>query len=211
MQVRPAPAQADEEAGPDQLHSRAPPNQMRRQRRGLGQRGLERRARRPHAEQDEPRVLRGLRLQLADGEGLRLGAAAPVDEPRVVPGPVPAEVRKTIDGALGPNARVTSEREGGKLIYEGARETKLEVEVSEQGQLLQTEVAIPVAALPDAVTKAFASKGTISEAEVVLRGSGVAFEIEVGNTEYVVDAAGNVLSSEAGEDGDGEGPDEDRD
>jgi hypothetical protein len=126
-------------------------------------------------------------------------------------GPVPAEVRKTIEGALGPNARVTSEREGGKLIYEGARETKLEVEVSEQGQLLQTEVAIPTAALPDAVVKAFAGKAAIGEAEVVLRGAGVAFEIEVGGTEYVVDAAGNVLSSEAGEDSDGEGADEDRD
>ncbi|HUS31690.1 MAG TPA: hypothetical protein VMZ53_24480, partial [Kofleriaceae bacterium] len=109
------------------------------------------------------------------------------------------------------NARVTSESEGGTLIYEGARETKLEVEVSAQGQLMQTEVAVPVAALPDAVTKAFAGKGAIKEAEVVLRASGVAFEIEVGGTEYVVDAQGNVLSTEAGEDGDGEGADEDRD
>jgi hypothetical protein len=126
-------------------------------------------------------------------------------------GPVPADVRKAIEAALGPNARVTSEREDGKLIYEGARQTKIEVEVSEQGQVLQTEVAIPVASLPDAVTKALASKGTISEAEVVLRGAGVAFEVEVGNTELTVDAAGNVLSTEQDEDNDAEGADEDRD
>jgi hypothetical protein len=127
------------------------------------------------------------------------------------PGPVPPEVRKTIEGALGPDARVSSEREGGKLIYEGARKTKIEVEVSEQGQLQKTEVAIPVASLPDAVTKALASKGTISEAEVVLTGAGVAFEVEVGNTELTVDAAGNVLSTERGEDDDDENEDEDRD
>jgi hypothetical protein len=126
-------------------------------------------------------------------------------------GPVPAEVRKTIEATLGPNARIASEREGGVLIYAGARDTKIEVEVSEQGQLMQTEVAIPVAALPEAVTKALASKGTIREAEVLLRSSGVAFEVEVGNTELVVDAAGNILSSEASEDDDGDGRDEDRD
>lgn len=125
-------------------------------------------------------------------------------------GPVPPEVRKTIEGALGADARIDSEREGGKLVYEGARKTKIEVEVSEQGQLLQTEVAIPVGSLPDAVTKALASKGKVSEAEVVLTPSGVAFEVEIGDTELTVDAAGNVLSTEH-EEGDENGEDEDRD
>jgi hypothetical protein len=123
-------------------------------------------------------------------------------------GPVPAEVRKTVEALLGPNARIASEREDGATVYEAASQTKVELELSAAGAVQQTEVAIPVAALPSAVTAALAGKGTIAEAEVVVRPSGVAFEVEVGETEYVVDAAGTILQQEREQD---EGKDEDED
>jgi len=107
--------------------------------------------------------------------------------------PVPAEVRKTIDAVLGPTASVASEQDGGVTIYEAAVQTKLGIELSASGQLQRAEVALPVAALPTAVTAALASKGTISEAEVVVSPSGVAFEVEIGNQEILIDAAGKIL------------------
>ncbi|HSD89012.1 MAG TPA: hypothetical protein VLB44_15900 [Kofleriaceae bacterium] len=120
-------------------------------------------------------------------------------------GPVPPEVRKTVEATLGPTAQVTSEHENGVEIYEAARDTKLEVELSAAGQLQRTEVAVPVATLPTAIATAMSGKGAITEAEVVLLPTGVAFEIEIGDTEYVVDASGQILSSER------ETPDDDKD
>jgi hypothetical protein len=108
-------------------------------------------------------------------------------------GPVPASVRKTVDATLGANARITSEREGGVTIYEAAIETKLEVELSDAGALQRTEVALPVATLPAAVVAALAGKGTIREAEVVVMASGVAFEVEIGDDEFLIDASGKIL------------------
>jgi len=116
-------------------------------------------------------------------------------------GPVPAEVRKIVDATLGPNARITSERENGHTIYEAAIQTKLELELSDTGKLQKTEVALPVGTLPTAV--AAAVKGPIKEAEVVILPSGVAFEVEVGNTEYTIDASGKILAQET-EEGDDE-------
>ena len=118
--------------------------------------------------------------------------------------PVPAQVRKTIDAILGPTASVTSEREDGVTTYEAAVQTKLEIEVGGAGELQHTEVALPVAALPTAVTAALASKGTIAEAELVVSPTGVAFEVEIGDDEIVIDAAGKILEQhhEAEEDDD---------
>jgi hypothetical protein len=107
-------------------------------------------------------------------------------------GPVPAAVRNTVEGMLGPSARITSEREGGVTIYEAAVKTKLELELSDAGVVQRTEVALPVAALPAAVTAALAGK-TISEAEVVVMTSGVAFEVEVGDDEFLIDANGKII------------------
>jgi hypothetical protein len=107
-------------------------------------------------------------------------------------GPVPPAVRQTIDTVLGPGARVTSEREGGATIYEAAIQTKLELEVSAAGVLQKTEIALPTGSLPSAVTAALAGKGAITEAEVVVTPTGVAFEVEVGDDEYLVDAAGTI-------------------
>jgi hypothetical protein len=111
-------------------------------------------------------------------------------------GPVPPAVRKTIDDMIGADAKVSSEREDGKLTFEAAKRTKLEVEVDEQGQLLHTELAIPVASLPTAVASAMSAKGKIGEAEAVISPTGVTFEVEIGETEYVVDATGKILSTE---------------
>ena len=108
---------------------------------------------------------------------------------------VPEKVRKAAESIVGPSARIISEKEGGVTIYEAAVQTKLEVELSETGALSKTEIAIPVATLPTAITAAFAGK-QISEAEVVVMPSGVAFAIEVGNHEYLVDAAGNIVAQE---------------
>jgi hypothetical protein len=111
-------------------------------------------------------------------------------------GPVPADVRKAVDAVLGPSAKITSEREDGATVYEAAIQTKLEVAMTDQGNLIETEIALPVASLPSAVTAALAGKGTISEAEVVVRPSGVVFEVEVGDTEYALDASGKILKQE---------------
>ena len=69
----------------DQLDPGPGAYQMRGDRSGLGQTRLERLARagaRP--DQHETRVLRRLRLELAHGQGVGLGAAAPVEQARVV-------------------------------------------------------------------------------------------------------------------------------
>ena len=109
-------------------------------------------------------------------------------------GPLPDAVRKAIDASVGPTASVSRERENGATVYEAAVQTKLEVIVSDQGALLETEIALPVASLPTAVTAALAGRGTISEAEVVVRPNGVVFEVEVADIEYALDATGKILS-----------------
>jgi hypothetical protein len=109
-------------------------------------------------------------------------------------GPVPAGVRATAERILGPSARIASERERGVTIYEAAAQTKLELELTDSGKLLKTELALPVATLPDAVASAV--KGTIQEAEIVVMSTGVAFEVEVGDIEYTIDPSGKILAQE---------------
>ena len=128
-------------------------------------------------------------------------------------GPIPADVRKTVETTLGPKlgptAKISSERENGATIYEAAVKTNLELELSDTGKLLTTEIAVPVASLPSAVIAALAGKGTISEAEVMITATGVTFEVEVGNTEIVVDASGKIIQQvqESDEPGDDEDDD----
>lgn len=125
-------------------------------------------------------------------------------------GPVPAGVRKTVEEALGSNARIRSEREAGVIIYEAASQTKVELELSETGALHTTELALPIASLPTAVVAALDGKGKIDGAEVVITATGVAFEIEIGETEYMIDAAGKILEQHAdAEHENGEEDDED--
>ncbi|HEY5945793.1 MAG TPA: hypothetical protein VIV40_09890 [Kofleriaceae bacterium] len=130
------------------------------------------------------------------GSAQRTGGGGGGGQTSVSAGPIPGDVRKAVDAIVGAGARITSEREGGVTIYEAAIETKLEIELSSTGVLQQTEVALPVATLPTAVAAALAGKGKISEAEVVVRPTGVAFEVEIGDTEYVVDATGKILDQQ---------------
>src|SRR5229473_200510 len=60
----------------------------------------------PH--QHEPRVLARVRLELAHHERFRLGAAAPVDEARVVAGSVAPEVVEIVTPAPAPRRRVAA-------------------------------------------------------------------------------------------------------
>src|SRR6478609_10681057 len=116
--------------------------------------------------------------------GAQLSGGGGGGQSAVSSGPVPAGVRKIVEEALGSNARIRSEREAGITIYEAASQTKLELELSETGALQTTEVALPIASLPSAVVAALAGKGRIDGAEVVVTAAGVAFEIEIGETEY---------------------------
>jgi hypothetical protein len=111
-------------------------------------------------------------------------------------GPVPPGVRKIVDDVLGPNAQIVTESEDGATVYEAASQTKLELVVDSQGTLRETEIALPVATLPSAVTAALAGKGTIGQAEVVVRPNGVVFEVEVADIEYSLDASGKILGQE---------------
>ena len=123
----------------------------------------------------------------------RTGGGGGGGQASVSSGPIPAAVRKTVDSTLGPSARITSERESGVTIYEAAVETKLELELSDTGAVQRAEVALPIATLPAAVSAALANQGAISEAEVVVTASGVAFEVEIGDDEYLIDASGKIL------------------
>jgi hypothetical protein len=87
--------------------------------------------------------------------------------------------------------------------------TELELVRDDTGQLVETEIELPIASLPTAVTAALAGKGAIHEAEVVVRANGVIFEVEVGDTEYTIDPAGKILGQEIEADGDEQGDDED--
>jgi hypothetical protein len=70
------------------------------------------------------------------------------------------------------------------------------------GTLIKTEVTLAVGSLPTAVTAAVAGKGTIREAEVIVRADGVSFEVEIGDTEYWIDVNGKILARETEESGD---------
>ena len=113
-------------------------------------------------------------------------------------GPVPEAVRKTVEAALGANTRIKAEHEHGTTIYEAKTQSKLELEVSESGQIQKTEVALPIATLPTAVVAAATAKGgTISEAEVVVTATGAVFEVEIkGGVEYTIDQTGKILGEE---------------
>jgi hypothetical protein len=74
-------------------------------------------------------------------------------------------------------------------------------------EVVETEVAVPVASLPTAVTAAVAGKGAISEAEVIVRPDGVIFEVEIGDTEYAIDPDGRIVAQETEHDEPGDDKD----
>jgi len=115
----------------------------------------------------------------------------PPPQPRGGPA-VPTDVRRTVESLLGPSATIGSDLEGGVTTYEAVAQTRLELELAASGALQKTEVVVPVQALPSAV--AHAITGKIDDAEVVVTPTGVVFEVEVANTEYIVDPSGKILS-----------------
>ncbi len=110
---------------------------------------------------------------------------------------IPAHIRKTIDALVGPNAKVTRKR---NQHYEALTHTEFTIELSDTGVLQAAEVALPAAALPTAVAAAAGTKGTITEAEIVVTPNGVFFEVEVkttaGEFEVTIDGAGTILSTD---------------
>jgi hypothetical protein len=137
---------------------------------------------------------------------------------RGAPGPIPDAVKKTVDRVLGKRStRIGKEGAGADLVYEAATKTTLEVVVAADGTLVETEVEVPVAALPSAVSRAVVAKlgsgATLLEAEVVMTDAGVAFEVEgrAGGkvVEYRVDGGGTILAEEPDDDAAGDDDDDD--
>jgi hypothetical protein len=132
------------------------------------------------------------------------------------PGTIPDPVKKTVERVLGKSARIGKEGSGANLVYEASVKTALEVVVGPDGTLRETEVEVPVAALPSAVARAVTARlgagATVLEAEVVITDAGVAFEVEgrAGGTvvEYRVDGAGTILAEDPDDD-DADGSDDD--
>jgi hypothetical protein len=92
-----AAAERDRDPGADEPHRSAAPDQVHRQRGRLGEAPLEPlRAPGPGPVQHDPRVARRVLLQLAHRERPRLGGRPPVDEARVVAGPVRAKVVEVV-------------------------------------------------------------------------------------------------------------------
>lgn len=123
-------------------------------------------------------------------------------------GEAPAPVRAAARALVGSDAKV--HREGS--IYEVAGATGLEVELGADGSVRETEVAVPLAALPAAVRaaagKTFPDPSAVRESELVITPAGVRFEIE-GKTpsgkevEIALDEHGQVVADDE-EDGGGE-------
>ena len=66
----------------------------------------------------------------------------------------------------------------------------------------RTEVEIPVSELPAAVLAALAGKGEIREAEKIVTARGVAYEVEIGTLEYLLDERGTILAQHQDDDAD---------
>jgi hypothetical protein len=126
----------------------------------------------------------------------------------------PAPVRAAARAVVGSDARV--HREGS--IYEAAGTTGLEVELGADGTVRETEVALPLAALPTAVRaaagKTFPDASAVRECALVVAPSGVRFEIEgkaaAGKeVEISLDEQGRAVGGDDEEDGGGEQDDAD--
>ena len=120
------------------------------------------------------------------------------------PDGVPPPVRKTVDSVLGRSAKISREGSGANLVYEATRATAVEIVVTPRGVLQETEVEIPIEALPLVVARAATARlargAVLAEAEVVITPTGVVFEVEgkLGRkeTEWRIDQTGKVLAEE---------------
>ena len=72
----------------------------------------------------------------------------------------------------------------------------------------RTEVDIPVSELPAAVLAALAGKGEIREAEKIVTARGIAYEVEAGTLEYLLDERGTILAQHEDDDADSDSDDD---
>jgi hypothetical protein len=111
-----------------------------------------------------------------------------------------------------PDAKQTScesEHEDGKDIFEVKLSTGAEIELSPDGTITAMEEVVPTSALPDAVTKAFATKYPGAQAEKAEKishpGKSASFEIKFAGKEATFSEAGELVEEEGAdkaEDGD---------
>jgi hypothetical protein len=132
----------------------------------------------------------------------------------------PATITEAVSKAY-PDAKQNEceeENEDGKHIYEvkitKADGSAAEVEVNLDGTIGALEEVVPTAALPDAVSKAFAAKypgAVATRAErITAPGKPVVFEIKFAGKEAAFDESGGFLEEEgADKDDDGKGNDKD--
>lgn len=127
----------------------------------------------------------------------------------------PNAVKKAATTLFGKNAKLSYEKEGNGL-YEVGASTEIEAVFDEQGNVRETEVEIPLATLPMAVLAAVRAKlpsgAKLVEAEVVIKPTGVAFEVEAAadgkEIEYVVSPTGDIVGQEQDDDVDDDDDDD---
>lgn len=122
---------------------------------------------------------------------------------------IPPPVRHAVEAVLGDTARIKQVTRSDR--FEAISATKLEVEVTPTGAIVQTEVTLPTTSLPLPVARAAATKGTPTEAVIVLTADGLVFEVGVttatGKFEYSIDPMGHIIDElDESRDGDGEDP-----
>ena len=128
------------------------------------------------------------------------------------PQAVPAAVTKAFPDAT--QSPCESEKEDGMVVYEikikKADGSSAEIELSADGTIVATEEI--VAAMPDAVSKAFAAKypgATASRIEKITSpGKPAMFEVKFGGKEATFSEAGDFVEEEKGEADDKDGKEE---
>ncbi len=128
---------------------------------------------------------------------------------------VPQAVQQAIARLLG-GATAEVEAEHGK--YEVSTKTTLEVVLNADGVVEEIEVKLPIGLVPapvlGAARKALPAGARVEEAELLIRGSAMFYEIEArtadGEVELVLDGAGKLISQQTEHDDD-DGDDDDDD
>lgn len=115
------------------------------------------------------------------------------------------------------------ETEDGETVYEVELEVKEDEEITvalkPDGTIIEVEKEIAVSELPEAVTRAIKAKypkAELEEAEQVVRGDHLLYEVEVEiaedeTVEILLDAKGKILEEEEEHEGDDEDDDDDDD
>lgn len=112
---------------------------------------------------------------------------------------VPLAVKRAASRIFG-EARTSIEHEDGK--YEVVAQTELEVVLDAKGAVAEIEVKLPLELVPanvlGAAKSALPAGARVEEAELLVRGSALLYEIEArvaaGEVELVLDAGGTLVS-----------------